>query len=298
MQSILSFIEGKFILNFFIFFSDFFKINFFSIDYIKKIYFFLGMSILNRIDSDNIIYGILYLFKQFNTYNFNHLNIIPRFLGRISCFEYGLLPGIRSNTNKLFDNLNINHYCGVDLDINKNYNLCSSNINIYQGSFYIHNFIKYIWLIIPINIYTEIFSNYINLEGRYRTTIKAVSLISKIYSDCKVFQLLFFIKKLLLKNNFSIINNFYLYTNFLKKIIYYSFIDYTQKKVNTYKIYKNFNINILFLCFNNKLINSLFAKTISNTYLTDPITKNSKIMNICSNKIKYNNFNNLKYCIS
>lgn len=293
IKSILFFIEGKFNFNFIIFFFDFYNINFFSYIYIKKIYFFFGMSILNRIDYDNILFSFLYLFKQLNFYNFDQFNIIPKFLGRISCFEFGLLPGIRSNMPKqILNNHYINYYCGVDFDINKIYPLDKKNINIYQGPFFINNFIKYIWLILPVNIATETYLIYLNLEGRYRTSIKAVSPPFKNYSNSKVFQLLFFIKKILFKSNFSIINKFYSFTNFFKNIINYFNLNFIVQKSTIYKIYKS--INILFLFLNNKLLNSLISKTIINIYLTDPITRNSKIMNICSSKIQYNSFIKIK----
>lgn len=293
IKSILTFMEGKFYLNFIIFFFDFLNINFFSLNNIKKIFFFLGMSILNRIDSDNILYGFLYFFKQLNLNNYTQLNILSRFLGRISCFEYGLLPGIRSSMQKYNNTLHINHYCGVDLDINITHNFHYKDINIYQGPFFINNFTKYFWLIIPVNLYTETYVNYLNLEGRYRTSVKAVSVKAKIYSDWKIFQLLFFIKKILLKNNFSILNNFYIYTNFFNNLINYYYFDLIIKKINILKIYKNINIKIYNFYINYKFTNSLLSKTISNSYLTDPITRNSKIMNICSSKIIFTTFNNM-----
>jgi NADH dehydrogenase/NADH:ubiquinone oxidoreductase subunit G len=201
--------------------------------------------------------------------------------------------------NNNHPNLAINHYCGVDLDINKIYLLSTKNINIYQGSFYINIFIKYIWLIIPVNLYTETYSNYLNLEGRFRTTQKAISFSSKIYNDWKIFQILFLVKKILLKNNFSILNNFYIYMNYLKNIINYYYFDIILRKnnnnlyTNNIIIYKKININLLCLNYSYKWINSIISKTIYNSYLTDPITKNSKIMNICSSKLKFTNFTSI-----
>jgi hypothetical protein len=147
IKSFKNFIEGKFYLNFIIFFYDYYNINFFYLENIIKIHFFLGMSLLNRIDANSIVFSIYNFFKNFNYYNYRNLNIISRFLGRISAFELGILPGIRSNmlNNKIFNNTNnINHYCGIDIDISKIYLLEFKNVNIYQGPFYINELIKYI----------------------------------------------------------------------------------------------------------------------------------------------------------
>jgi hypothetical protein len=147
IKSFKYFIEGKFYLNFIIFFYDYININYFNYNNIIKVYFFIGMSILNRIDSNGILFSLYDLFKKFKYYNYLNLNIISRFLGRISSFELGILPGIHSNmlNTKIFNNsININHYCGIDIDISKIYILGFNNINIYQGPFYINELIKYI----------------------------------------------------------------------------------------------------------------------------------------------------------
>lgn len=299
MKSILLFIESKFNLNYLIYFYDFININYSNIFYIKNLYFFIGMSILNRIDSNNILFGFLKLFDNLKIYKYDQLNIIPKFLSRISCFEVGLLPSVKGNLyqNNNTQELIINHFCGVDLDINKIFNLNNKNINIYQGSFYINIFIKYIWLIMPVNLYTETYLNYLNLEGRFRSTQKAISPSSKIYTDWKIFQILYIIKKQLLKNNFSIFNNFYLYMNYFKDIINYHYFDIIIKlNANLYNnilIYKKIDLNIIYLNLFFKWSNSIISKTIQNIYLTDPITRNSKIMNICSSKLKFSNFPNL-----
>ena len=128
IKSFKNFIEGKFYLNFIIFFYDYYNINYFHLNNMIKIHFFLGMSVLNRIDSNSILFCVYNLFKNFKYYNHSNLNIISRFLGRISAFELGILPGIRSNmvNNKIFNisKSNINHYCGIDLDISKIYLYC------------------------------------------------------------------------------------------------------------------------------------------------------------------------------
>jgi hypothetical protein len=124
IKSLKDFIEGKFYLNFIIFFYEYYNINFFNFNNTIKIHFLIGMSLLNRIDSNGILFCIFNLFQNLNNYNYSNLNIISRFLGRISSFELGIVPGVKSNmlNSKIFNYTNnINHYCGIDLDISKIY---------------------------------------------------------------------------------------------------------------------------------------------------------------------------------
>lgn len=295
IKSFKDLIEGKFYLNFIIFFYEYYNINYFTLNNTIKIHFFLGMSLLNRIDSNSILFCIYNLFQNFKHYNYSNLNIISRFLGRISSFELGILPGIRSNmlNNKVFDNtININHYCGIDLDISKIYILEFKNINIYQGPFYINELIKYIWLLLPTITYTEDFLAYLNLEGRYRATQVAIK-APMIYNDSKIFQCLILLKNKLINNNFSIIINFYTYLNQFKHIINFSSFfhigDYYMQ--NLIYLSKNNNTKMLPLNFSDlfsfKLMNTIVLRTVHNFYLVDPISKNSRILTLAS---KYENY--------
>jgi NADH dehydrogenase/NADH:ubiquinone oxidoreductase subunit G len=81
--------------------------------------------------------------------------------------------------------------------------------------------IKYIWLLLPTITYTEDHFSYLNLEGRYRATQVAIK--SPItYNDSKIFQCLTLLKNKLINNNFSIINDFYIYLDKFKYIINFS----------------------------------------------------------------------------
>jgi hypothetical protein len=142
--NLIKFFEGKFYLNYVIFFYDFFNINFLNIYFIKKFYFFISLSVLNRIDSYSFLFSFLNFFNLLKSYTFQSLNIISRFLGRISSFEIGNLQGINSNmVNRKKSEIIFNYYCGVDFDIYK-INTNNTNINIFQGNFYLNFFIKFI----------------------------------------------------------------------------------------------------------------------------------------------------------
>jgi hypothetical protein len=128
IYSITKFFEGKFNLNYIIFFYDYFNINFYNIYFIKKFQFFISTSVLNRIDCNSFLLGFLYFFNILKHYTFQCFNVISRFLGRISSFEIGNLQGINSNMlNKKFNKISFNYYCGVDFDIYK-ININNNNI--------------------------------------------------------------------------------------------------------------------------------------------------------------------------
>ena len=186
---------------------------------------------------------------------------------------------------------NINHYCGIDSDINKIYILELKDINIYQGPFYINDLIKYIWLILPTISYTEDHLSYLNLEGRYRSTQIAIK-APIIYNDSKIFQCLTIFKNKLVMSNFSIINKFYTYIKIFNKIINFNNFSHIDNYYIHYLNYLQSN-NLKFLLLNFlevspvKLVNSIINKNVYNFLLVDPISRNSRILTLAS---KYENY--------
>lgn len=145
--------------------------------------------------------------------------------------------------NRKFKKISFNYYCGVDFDIykiniNNNNN---NNINVYQGNFYINFFIKFIWLILPSGVFTEYFFNYLNLEGRYRLTQKAISPNLNIYKDSSIFKILFNYKNLIITTNFSIIDNFYFFIKYFNNIIIYLNINLFNFYIIYYISYSKLN---------------------------------------------------------
>lgn len=188
--------------------------------------------------------------------------------------------------NKKICNKTINHYCGIDIDVSKIYKLNKFDINIYQGPFYLNFFMSYIWLILPTTLYHEDYLTYINLEGRYRVTQKAISPSNNIENDSVIFNLLFKLKNKLVNSNFSIINNFYLYFNYFNKVIKFINLKLNNFYIKYFISVDNLNIDFMILNFSKllfifsfKLLNNILIKTIYNSYFVDPITKNSKILN-------------------
>lgn len=90
-------------------------------------------------------------------------------LGRISYAEFGLSsPAQQSKSTRNSLVAKFIYLCGVDLD-SKVFGRGESNtFVIFQGSFI--NNLSYVDLVLPVPVYTENTSSYLNLEGRYRRT--------------------------------------------------------------------------------------------------------------------------------
>jgi hypothetical protein len=164
--------------------NNYYNNYFFNSSNYLKFYLFLGTSFLNRNDSDSILNSIFLFFFELklSTQNFN---IISRNLGRLSSFEIGVFPKIikLKKNNKFF-----NFFIGID---EKNIILKKTNINVFQGFFYISSFFEYINLILPTSIFSEKQSSYINLEGRFRYTNKAVIPFKYIFLDSSIIECFF-----------------------------------------------------------------------------------------------------------
>jgi NADH dehydrogenase/NADH:ubiquinone oxidoreductase subunit G len=60
-------------------------------------------------------------------------------------------------------------------DVKNNFINSRNNFHIYQGFFYLNNFMKKIHLILPVTLYMEDVSFYLNLEGRLRQCSKVLN---------------------------------------------------------------------------------------------------------------------------
>ena len=266
-------------------FNNFYNTYFFNSNNFMKIIIFLGTSALIRIDSDSIFNSIFKFLIELSL-SVKNLNIISRHLGRLSSLEIGLLPGIYNKKNII--NNSFNFLLGLDT-LNYKY---KNNFNIFQGYFYISNFFEYINLVLPTNIYSEKVSSYINLEGRFRFTNKAVIPFKFIFLDTNIIESFAILLRNIYPINFSIFNNFYFIISFFKCLFNF-YLNYLCNLNNYIILYENNIFNISYkncfldkLFFFNKFNNSLFSKVIYNYYSTDIFSKKSKVMSIMSQKIK------------
>jgi hypothetical protein len=269
------------------------NLNYLNIKNLIVLYFFLGTSTLIRNDTKALLNSLLKFFFE-HKLDINNLNIINRHLGKISYSEIAIGTSIKLKSSSFLKKLtSFNFLLGID-NINTLKIKNKKNFNIYQGSFFISNFFESINLILPSSIYSEQLLSFINLEGRFRYTNKAITPFKFIFTDNNIIESFSILLRALINNNYSIIDNFYYITSFFNKIynFYISYLINIKKMIvllqnNT--ISSNINI-IIANIYNNKFNNTIFSKIIYNYYNSDIFSKKSKIMIIASNKINLINF--------
>lgn len=291
LKNLINIINGCYLVLKYFLFDNYYNTYLFNTLNLITIQFILGSSVYLRNDSSAIYNTLLYFTYEYNL--INNINFLQRNLGRINFQEFSLNKSLNIKnriTNKLSKFVYI-----IGADCN-NLNLKQTNYNIYQGFFYISNYFHKINLILPTSIYVEQNSSYINLEGRFRYTNKAITPYKFVFIDQNIIKSFsIFIYKFYL-NFFSIINNFFKLLNFFNKIINY-YKNYLININNYLKIFekekflsKNFSFRLYNLFFINKIYNTIFSKVIYNFYTTDIFSKKSKVMILASKKIQNVNF--------
>lgn len=148
------------------------------------------------------------------------LNVVSNYLGRISCFEVGNLPGVNSilftttQSAKRKGSLFL-FLIGTD-NIYLRIQTLLDDLIVYQGCFL--DFISYFYnvsFIFPVTVYTERISTYLNMEGRLRRTRKASFCFPFVYTDCEIFKALFFFRSFFFFQIFRYLRIFFIYCLFL-----------------------------------------------------------------------------------
>lgn len=304
LRSFRAFIEGRsFLFSSFVFDfnSVFFKTLNLNFSIYKSCSFFIGSSILNRPDC-NFFFDSIALFasKNFRLFNFK-LDIVSNYLGRISSFEVGSLPGVNSSNfvfNRRSGCASFLYFLGTDEYFNTfdDYNL--GNFFVYQGSFFNYNFFfQSMHLIFPVSIYTERVSSFLNVEGRLRKTCKTVIPFRFVYTDLEIFKALFCFKNMFFLSNFSVVSNFKYTSSLFFTFIDYSCVFFFNIMENTFKyIYKE---NLLVPLYVGDLVghrkvvkiyNTVISRDFSHYYNSDIFSRNSKILSICFMRAGLSNF--------
>jgi hypothetical protein len=296
LKNLYKFLYGISIVNKYFIFENFYNTSFFKKNILLNSSFILGSSFFIRTDYNNILNSLIYFFEKFKI-NLKNLNIIFKNLGKISFYESNLFYQINLKSNFYKNKFSsFNYFLGLD-NLNFTERNNKFNINVYQGFFYISKFFEFINLVLPSAIYIEEASTYLNIEGRLRYSNLAIKPLKNIISDYLIIESLNILIKYLIKNNFSIINNYYKIKNYFLNLFnfynnyLYSLNIYKKKIENNKNLYFNnnfFNINFYYFQF----LNSIFFSTINNYYANDIYSKNSKILTIMSKKIDYLNFKN------
>jgi len=143
------------------------------------------------------------------------------YLGRISAFEIGFLPGLNFSFSPtpIFKKA-VFYFLAVD-----NYsNLKNNSFIVYQGFFRVASFLfRKAKLIFPVATYLERVCTYLNLEGRLRVTKAVITPFKFVFSDFEVVRALFLLhKRILVNNNFSKVKNFFPMVSLLDDLIDYN----------------------------------------------------------------------------
>jgi hypothetical protein len=293
VKYLYKFLLGLTLISNYFLFNDYYNNHFFNSKLFLYFYLFIGSSNILRNDIDFILSSLLHFFFEFKL-PLNQFNFVNKDLGRISYLELGLAPSIRVKSKFLKNLASFNFILGVDQINTSIKNI--KNFNIFQGFFFISSFFEDFNLILPTSIFAEKNSSYINLEGRFRLTNKAIIPFKFIFLDINIIESFSVLIRTLIADNFSIINKFYYVTKFFKKIFnfYLNYLTNLREYVSIY-VFKNIDVN-LYLNYTffsaNILNNSLFSKIVYNFYSSDIFSKKSKVLTIMSYKIKYIAFNN------
>ena len=248
----------------------------------KKPMIIFGENIFVRKDSKQILYYIYKLCKIFsvvqkknNEIIWNGLNCLNYAASRVGALDLKFFPkNNKFNLDKLYSlsmkkKLDMIYLLGVDqIDVKK----LQNSFLIYQGHH--GNFgAEYCDVVLPGSAYSEKNATYVNTEGKVQTTFKACNPPGLAKEDWKI--IVSIGKKL--KKSFD----------------YYDIYDVRRRliKENT-KVFSSIKEKIKneFVKFGSqgKLLNEEFNLPIQDFYLTDAITKSSKVMNQCSKELKGN----------
>jgi len=284
------FLEGKLLSSVDILFNKFNLLN--KIIFNQIPIFFYGMSVITRFDFLCIVKSFLFIlsfFFVFVNFYWKFFNIIFTNLGLLSCFELGFL----TKSRKISFKSKLVYLINADiLDYNEN------NFIIYQGYFYNSSYIYYKSnIILPAAVYLEKSTSYINLEGRYRFTKKAITPFTHIHLDSDIIQVLSSLRITKFVKNFSIVENFFeVLLNFIN-IINYECLFFSSINSFFFKLRKKFWFSEPFINFfedtinifkniysKHKFLNTIFCRFLHNYYNSNIFCKNSKIMSISSHK--------------
>lgn len=164
-NSIFSFLlclEGRLLSERSFLFKDYFnvyKLNYFFCN----LHVFIGMSFLNRFDSNSLFRGLFLFFRNLSL-SIDNLHIVSTFMGRISAMEVGLVETKNSFSCLLSNDVSLNsfvYFCGVDFDSLDLNVLSSSNFIVSQSSFFSNKILQFSDIILPSSVYLEKEASYI-----------------------------------------------------------------------------------------------------------------------------------------
>ena len=248
----------------------------------KKPIIIIGDNIFTRKDYNSILYYIYELCLKFsvikkenNEISWNGLNFLHYAASRVGALDLEFYSNDKNfNLDSLYmlskkKQLDLVYLLGVDkVDVKK----LANSFVIYQGH---HGDFgaEYSDIVLPGSTFSEKNGTYINTEGRMQTTYKACNSPGESKEDWKIVTSI----AKVLKKKFDYFDIY----DVRKRLA-----DFNKKVFSTKKdLIKN---DVVKFGKKGKLLNEGFKFAIDDFYLTDAITKSSKVMNKCSKQLKRN----------
>jgi NADH-quinone oxidoreductase subunit G len=250
----------------------------------------VGMSALQRADGDSILVAIETISKYTNliTKDWNGINILHNAAGRVAGLDLGLVPGVNLNMNFLksfipetnqinlknsLKNLKVIFLLGADeIDLSL---IKKDAFIIYQGH-HGDNGAMIADVILPGAAYTEKNATFVNTEGRVQQTKSILLPPGSGREDWKIIRALAEFLDIKLKyNNLEEIRH-----RLNEMGAHFQSID--EIKQNFAKMERKISSKSFYLK------RHPFKNLISNFFMTDPISRSSKIMAQCTEQIKLN----------
>jgi len=314
LKIFFSFLEGKYYYFNNIFFNPFSfrSLSFFNVFipfHLRPILLVGASSLAYRPDFSQALQAAQTFAKILSAHAFLNkfiFNVIYNTLGELSLKEVGIGNYVRGRT--LLQTPKFSYLLGTS-QLRRGTSQ-AQDFTIFQGSHMPSkndfNFSSPI-LLLPTATYVERLSTYVNLEGRIRITKIAVASPPMVLSDLEVLRLLTLLKRKVNPSNFSILSDFYESTSFFDFLINYKscffgtlrrFLEdfiykggFKLRAFSTAILIKPYWLNLLtFSSGNLKFTGISLAKPFINYYATDFLSRNSKVMGLCSTRLLISSF--------
>jgi hypothetical protein len=257
-----------------------------------KCSFFIGAAFLHRRDCAFIFNSVTSFMHQHRKVFYFSFNVVSPFLGRISTFELGALPGVHgaSCLAKPYRNKSFLYLLGTDAQAYGSTSL-AHGFTVYQGSFFEHSsFFDSVHLLLPVSIYVERVSSFINMEGLFRRTSKAITPYRFIYADWEILQALSYYKLSFFSDSFSFVTDFAFFKEFFSKLVDYACLFFFNITEHSFKgLYmQKVVVPSDWFFFNHgalKIFNSVAARPFNHYYGSEHFSRHSKILSLCFTKV-------------
>lgn len=253
--------------------------------------FFLGSAFLQRKDCAFVFHSVSFFMHQHSKIFTFSFNVVAPFLGRISAFELGALPGIHGSNFLTGPGARgtFLYLLGTDTSAAPAPGL---GFTVYQGSFFEQStFFNGVHMLLPVSLYVERVSSFLNMEGLLRRTSQALTPYRFVYRDWEILQALAYYKLAFFPNTFTLLGDFVFFKEFFSKLVDYAclfFFNITEHSFQELYGKKAVVIGDWELFFFSsgplKIFDSVVARPFNHYYCSEQFSRHSKILSLCFTK--------------